>query len=372
VNRFFSLFCLLSGLFSVAFQPANALDLIDKKLQLNAMISLSYDYMDSDVGQAAADEFSDDNLVDDEIGYGGNPTRLNAEGIISVNEGLDFFYGVSKVVAWDGSRDKLLGTRSYEAGVRGSFGSLSIGKQDTPFRTVGAQFAILRSTVAHRNALIGATTDEGNRLNRRAEKSILWVQDKDFAGGNLEWKLIYSADSLRTRGNTDNDKRAVWGFGIKHNSDLYTLDLAYEQWEKIYESKINATRAAIKRRINALEIGLLYEIINQDMVPGAISPPTLDRNAFGVNAAYEIGNITYGIQILSAESYANSNDTGATMYSIGAEKVFNSSLSGSIGYTQTKNEANGAFQGIDGIRGDLGTLNGGAPKAFGVGLRYRF
>jgi hypothetical protein len=372
VNRFFSLFCLVSGLVSIAFQPANALDLIDKKLQLNAMISLSYDYMDSDVGQAAADEFSDDNLLDDDIGYGGNPTRLNAEGIIPVNEELDFFYGVSKVVAWDGSRDKLLGTRSYEAGVKGSFGSLSIGKQDTPFRTVGAQFAILRSTVAHRNALIGATTDKGNRLNRRAEKSILWVQDKDFAGGNLEWKLIFSADSLRTSGNIDNDKRAVWGFGVRHSSNLYTLDLAHEQWEKIYESKINATRAAIKRRINALEIGLLYEIINQDMVAGAIDPATLDRNAFGVNAAYEIGNTTYGIQILSAESYGNTADTGATMYSIGAEKVFNESLSGSIGYTQTKNEANGAFQGIDGIRGDLGTLTGGAPKAFGVGLRYRF
>ena len=99
MNRFFSLFCLVSGLVSFAFQPANALDLIDKKLQLNAMISLSYDYMDSDVGQAAADEFSDDNLLDDDIGYGGNPTRLNAEGIIPVNEELDFFYGVSKVVA---------------------------------------------------------------------------------------------------------------------------------------------------------------------------------------------------------------------------------------------------------------------------------
>tara|TARA_R110002073_G_scaffold222228_1_gene382441 strand:+ start:177 stop:1295 length:1119 start_codon:yes stop_codon:yes gene_type:complete len=372
VNRFFCLFCLLPGSFSFVFQPAFALDLIDEKLQLHAMISMSYDYMDSDVSSTAANELTDDNLVDEDVGYGGNPSRLNIEDVIPINDGLDFFYAGSKLVVWDGSRDKLLYTRSYSAGVRGSFGSLSVGKQDTPFRTVGAQFAILRSTIAHRNALIGATTDEGNRLNRRAEKSILWTNSTDLAGGNLEWKLIYSVDSLRTSGNIDNDKRAVLGFGINHSSDRYTLDLAHEQWEQIYESRINATRTAIKRRINELEIGFLYEIIKQDMVPGAISLPTLDRNAFGVNAAYEIGNITYGIQILSAESYAGSTDTGATMYSIGAEKVFNASLSGSVGYTQTKNEANGAFQGIDGVRGDLGTLAGGAPRAVGLGLRYRF
>lgn len=101
--------------------------------------------------------------------------------------------------------------------------------------------------------------------------------------------------------------------------------------------------------------------------------PRSTETCMALIAAYEASDtLIYGVQILSAESYANTSDTGATMYSIGLEKEFSPSLSGSIAYTRTKNEANGAFQAIDGIRGDLGTLPGGAPTAFGVGLRYSF
>ncbi|MEQ9209337.1 MAG: porin, partial [Pseudomonadales bacterium] len=234
-------------------------------------------------------------------------------------------------------------------------------------------FAILRTTIVHRHAVIGATTDKGNRLNRRAEKSILWTQNAPMSDGDIQWKIIYSRDSLRTAGDIDNDMRAVWGAGINRRASNYTLGLAHERWEKIYDSRISATRASVRKRFNALELGVLFENINQDMVPGASDPATLDRKVYGFNATWEASDtLTYGAQILSAESYANTSDTGATMYSIGVEKQFSPNLSGSIAYTRTKNELNGAFQAIDGIRGDLGTLPGGSPTAYGAGLRYSF
>ncbi|MEQ9022558.1 MAG: porin, partial [Pseudomonadales bacterium] len=191
--------------------------------------------------------------------------------------------------------------------------------------------------------------------------------------GDIQWKIIYSRDSLRTAGDIDNDMRAVWGAGINRRASNYTLGLAHERWEKIYDSRISATRASVRKRFNALELGVLFENINQDMVPGASDPATLDRKVYGFNATWEASDtLTYGAQILSAESYANTSDTGATMYSIGVEKQFSPNLSGSIAYTRTKNELNGAFQAIDGIRGDLGTLPGGSPTAYGAGLRYSF
>lgn len=365
---------MLQGIFiSMLAQPLSAVELVGTKLELTGLISLSYDYMDSDVTQTEADISSDDNLFHEEVGYGGNPSRVDIEGVIPISDDKSFFYEGSKSLVWDGSRDTILRTRSYAAGIRGNFGEISVGRQDTPFRTLGAQFAILRTTIAHRHAVIGATTDKGNRLNRRAEKSILWTQNAPMNDGDIQWKVIYSRDSLRTAGDLDNDMRAVWGVGINRRAANYTLAIAHERWEKIYDSRINATRASIKRRFNSLELGLLYENINQDMVPGASDPATLDRNVYGFNAAYEASDtLVYGVQILSAESYANTRNTGATMYSIGVEKQFSSNLSGSIAYTRTENETNGAFQAIDGIRGDLGTLPGGAPTAYGVGLRYSF
>lgn len=284
MNRFFIATCMLQGvLLSMLAQPLSAIELVGEKLELTGLISLSYDYMDSDVTQTEADISSDDNLFHEEVGYGGNPSRVDIEGVIPISDDKSFFYEGSKLVVWDGSRDTILGTRSYAAGIRGNFGEISVGRQDTPFRTLGAQFAILRTTIAHRHAVIGATTDKGNRLNRRAEKSLLWTQNAPLEDGDIQWKIIYSQDSLRTAGDIDNDMRAVWGAGINRRAASYTLALAHERWEKIYDSRINATRASIKRRINSLELGLLYENINQDMVPGASDPATLDRNVYGFN-----------------------------------------------------------------------------------------
>ncbi len=373
MKRHFLLVRALCCVFFIPCQTAFAIELIGEKLEFKTMISLSYDYMDSDISREEADADPDDNLVYEEFGYGGNPSRLSLEGVIPLNNDNTFFYEGSKLFVWDGSRDTILRTRHYAMGVRGQFGEISIGKQDTPFRTLGAQFAILRTSIVHRHALIGATADKGNRLNRRAEKSILWSNRAQIGKSNIQWRFMYSHDSLRTSGDPDNDMRAVWGFGINQNSGDYTLALAHERWERIYDSQINATRASIKRQFNAIELGFLYEIINQDMVPGATDPASLDRQLYGINAVYNASEtLSYGIQMFSADSYADTTDTGATMYSFGVEKQFSPRLSGSIAYTQTKNEANAAFQAIAGVRGDLGTLPGGTPVAYGVGLRYSF
>ena len=72
-------------------------------------------------------------------------------------------------------------------------------------------------------------------------------------------------------------------------------------------------------------------------------------------------------------SHAVSPNSGAQMVTIAAEKTINSSLSGYAAYSQTDNEENASYQGVDGGHGDeLGTLPGGTPKAFSVGLKYTF
>ncbi|MEQ9208501.1 MAG: hypothetical protein RLN96_01470, partial [Pseudomonadales bacterium] len=126
MNRFFISACLLPGaLLSLLAQPVFAIELVGEKLELNGLISLSYDYMDSDVTQAEAGISTEDNLLHEEFGYGGNPSRIDIEGVIPVSDDKSFFSEGSKSVAWDGSRDTILGTRSYAAGIRGAFGDIS-------------------------------------------------------------------------------------------------------------------------------------------------------------------------------------------------------------------------------------------------------
>jgi hypothetical protein len=61
------------------------------------------------------------------------------------------------------------------------------------------------------------------------------------------------------------------------------------------------------------------------------------------------------------------------MFSIAAEKTLAKGLTTYVIYSQTDNDANATYQGVDGGHGDeLATLPGGTPKAFSVGLKYAF
>ena len=119
-----------------------------------------------------------------------------------------------------------------------------------------------------------------------------------------------------------------------------------------------------------MTLGLVYDTATQRTAPDR--PATLNRDAYAVNMSVVRGTWAYQAQVLKAETYEGSLDTGAYMFTVGILKTFGEWLEGSIGYTEPRNEANAAFQAIDGSRGDLGTLPGGSPRAFGVGVRYSF
>lgn len=112
----------------------------------------------------------------------------------------------------------------------------------------------------------------------------------------------------------------------------------------------------------------IYESINSN------DNDVLDRDAYGANVAMKFGEKnTIGVQYLVAKDYKNSSNTGFDMVSVGWTRKLDKRTSMYAMYSQTNNDDNADYQGVDGGHGDeVKTDRGGKPSAFSVGLVFKF
>jgi predicted porin len=260
----------------------------------------------------------------------------------------------------------------------------------------------------------------------RRQSNQIWYQSPTFAG--FRGRLSYGATSGAT-GNATNDganqpssvKPQVWGANVS-----YTLGGLYAGigWEKHDDYITTAARltpagfilggqnvvgttstlAAIPVGSSTtngisgddsqgwnfnlrytfgfgLSIGGYYETIKWDMnySTGATGNVTrLDRNAWRLDAAYQLGAHTFGIQYGKGDKLDgtvnggsfNGDGTGTDMWILGYGYSLSKRSSVFAYYTQVENETNSRASGI--VFGGIGPNAGGDPKYYGVGLRHLF
>jgi predicted porin len=260
----------------------------------------------------------------------------------------------------------------------------------------------------------------------RRQSNQIWYQSPTFAG--FRGRLSYGASSGAT-GNVTNDgantpstvKPQLWGANVS-----YTLGGLYAGigWEKHDDYITTAARltpagfllggqnvvgttstlAAIPVGSSTtngisgddsqgwnfnlrytfafgLSLGGYYETIKWDMnySTGATGNVTrLDRNAWRLDAAYQLGAHTFGVQFGKGESLGgtvnggnfNGDGTGQDMWILGYGYSLSKRSSVFAYYTQVENETNSRASGI--VFGGIGPNAGGDPKYYGVGLRHLF
>ncbi|MEQ9023158.1 MAG: porin, partial [Pseudomonadales bacterium] len=225
--------------------------------------------------------------------------------------------------------------------------------------------------IGDRRAILGASAVDGNRLNRRADNMILWRNNKELSSGNFDWIVQYSPNANNSSGIPNNDDRSMWGLWGQWRGQGFSAAIAHDSWSGIFGGEIGATRIAARKTYGPFTSALIYEHITHDLAAGGQG--ILDRDGWGANLVYASESWKYSFQILSVMSHAVSPDSGAQMVTFAAEKTISSSLVGYAAYSRTNNDENASYQGVDGGHGDeLGTLPGGAPKGFSVGLEYSF
>ncbi|MEQ9565528.1 MAG: porin, partial [Pseudomonadales bacterium] len=306
-----------------------------------------------------------------ETGISSNTTKIGVRGRLAFKSNVEMLYQVEQFVDLDSDERIDFSTRNTFLGISGNYGEVLVGRHDTPFKLVSSRYSILTDTIGDRRAILGASAVDGNRLNRRADNMILWRNNKELSSGNFDWIVQYSPNANNSSGIPNNDDRSMWGLWGQWRGQGFSAAIAHDSWSGIFAGEIGATRIAARKTYGPFTSALIYEHITHDLAGGGQG--ILDRDAWGANLVYASESWKYSFQILSAMSHALAPDSGAQMVTFAAEKAINSALIGYAAYSQTNNEENASYQAVDGGHGDeLGTLPGGTPRAFSVGLKYSF
>ncbi|MBU3069934.1 porin [Aestuariicella sp. G3-2] len=339
-------------------------------LEFYGVMHGSLDYRDSDVPSIVADQDTDDKFVSNDFKVSSNSSRLGVKGVLGLTEDVSVIYQWEHGLDFSGTKSDAFSLRNSFVGVRSGWGDLLFGRHDTPFKMVGSKYSLMNDTVADRGAILGASALSGSLINTRADKVVMWRNKVPVGPGNFDWVLQYSQDCTRPSKHRDNDGCNITAVGLQWQGEVYSVGIAHDHWTGFFGSDIDATRLAARANLGEVTVGLIADIVHQESEAG-VNP--LDREAYGANVAYRLGVWNLMAQGFLVTDYEDSEESGAIMMSAGIECKLTPLLKGYLIYTQTDNESNARFQGVDGSHGEeVATVMGGTPKALSLGFKYAF
>jgi hypothetical protein len=334
-------------------------------------LHLSVDYVNSDISKT--DENADSKLSAGSIGLSSNSSRFGLKGDMDTGvEGLKAIYQIEQGINVDGDDGDTLATRNTFLGVRyTSSKTLTLellgGRYDSLAKGVMGK-TLFKDNVADYGAIFGAGKS-GNKFDKRIPNMVMGRYIRKIEDGSLTLSAQVSSDydDKTSQGNVDDNKATFHALGLDWSQGNLGAVIGYDHWNNYASSSVDADllRGAFSLKSGAWTGIVLAENLRQSA--------DLNRKAYGVQVGYKSGQWSYAGQVLQAQDYRDSSDTGATMFSLSAQQKLSDALSVYGVATRTHNEDNASYYGISGGHGDkLATVADANPYALSVGAVLAF
>ena len=236
-------------------------------------------------GKVNVSVVNSDSGSDDTWKLNSNASRIGLKGSTQVSEGLTVFYKTEFQVDVDRDGD-VFKQRNIFAGVKGSFGSVLAGKNDTPTKLAQKKIDLfndlegdIKKTFAGENRMsniIAYTTPKYGNFS-----ATYAVMPSEGDNGSLSdatsYSVSYSKDDLYV--------------AVASDSDVNGTDLL---------------RVVSQYKVDAWQLGLMYQ-----------ENDTTNESGYFASAAYKSNNITYKAQYGSNENDTDGSDK--TTLSVGAD-----------------------------------------------------
>ena len=258
-----------------------------------------------------------------------NASRIGLKGSTQVSEGLTVFYKTEFQVDVDGDGD-VFKQRNIFAGVKGSFGSVLAGKNDTPTKLAQKKIDLFNDLEGD----IKNTFEGENRIS-----NIVAYSSPNINGFVASLAMIPGEGK---KGNTINDGMS---YSLSYSQDGLYLALASDS--DVDDQDLLRMVSQIK--INALQLGLMYQ--QNDKADGS-----LDEAGIFASAAYKDGKLTYKAQYGTMEDDADGDEE--TTLSLGADYKLAKNTKTFVFYTDNADSK------ADGSEDEEST--------FGIGLEHKF
>jgi predicted porin len=335
-----------------------------------------YGVMNVGVFSVDADVTGDDRSTS----VSGQSSRIGFKGAEDLGGGLSAIWQIETGVSVD-EGGGFGGGRNTFVGLKGGFGTVLMGKHDTPMKMIGRKVDNFGDTYADSRNLLGSVADDGtNAFDQRTNNTIAYISP-NFTG--LTFIGAYVTDHGISGGGTfancatglDCNDRDAYSITADYTNGPLMLAMGYER------QNTNALVAAVNTEVDRsiwrlvggykfgnFKLGAQYERGSADDVLAVA-----DRNAWGVFGNYAMGNITLKANYLTVGDYKGVNDSGAKQYTLGADYALSKRTTAYALYAKVKNDTNAGF-GVGGSTGadsTVGNLNTD-PSVFGVGVKHTF
>lgn len=334
-------------------------------------------------------------LADKSTSVNNNSSRIGFKGTEDLGGGLAAIWQIEASANMDGTSTQFGTTRNTFIGLKGGFGSLLVGKIDTPMKGLGRAVDNFGDGIADSRNILGTGKDGKNVWDARTNNTVAYVTP-DFSG--LSATLAYVTDTGATTTTTpsatnpcltglDCNKGDAWSAAVNYNNGPLLLGAGYEKHNaqggaaapagpgNDYSAHI--WRVVAGYSFAGAKIGGLYEKASGDTA-SAINGA--DRKAWGLFANYAIGAVTLKANYLKADeqgSGAAAVNTGAKQYTLGADYALSKRTTAYAFYAKVKNDGTTTAGGAYGL-GAAGTSNyalgnmGVDPSVFGIGMKHSF
>ena len=250
-----------------------------------------------------------------------NASRIGLKGSTQVSEGLTVFYKTEFQVDVDGDGD-VFKQRNIYAGVKGSFGSVLAGKNDTPTKLAQKKIDLfndlegdIKKTFAGENRMSNIVAYTTPKYGNFSATYAVMPGEED--GGSLSDATSYSV----------NYSKGDLYVAVAGDSNVKGADLV---------------RVVSQYKVDAWQLGLMYQ-----------ENDTTDESGYFASAAYKIDNITYKAQYGNNENDTDGSDK--TTLSLGADFKLAKNTKSFVFFTDNESSDEAS-----------------STKTFGLGLEHKF
>jgi len=334
---------------------------------------------------AVASIDSDTGAVDRQLTLASQNSRIGFKGAEDLGGGLSAIWQIESTVFLDEGGGPFA-TRNTFVGLKGGFGSVLLGRHDTPVKLLRGKVDNFGDTLADSRNLLGANAVSGASSYDLRPNNTLVYMSPNLSG--LTFMAAYTADHGTTGtggvfpgcdAGVDCNDRDGYSVSADYANGPLMLGMGYERHNtNALVGGVNTDvdrsiwRAVAGFNVGGFKLGAEYERASADSNVAAFAGD--DRNAWGLFANYALGNVVLKANYLTVGDYEGVNDSGAKQYTVGVDYNLSKRTTASVFYAQIKNDTNAGFDigRAQGVSDSTTVANGADPSVLALGLKHTF
>ena len=308
-------------------------------------------------------------------------SRIGFKGSEDLGNGLSAIWQIEQQINVDNGSGAFGGAnlRNTFVGMKSKdLGTVLGGRYDTPYKVATGRLDPFADTMGDYNGVVGAANRvaAGSYFDQRPSNVVDYISPS-WSGLSVAAAYAFGAETAVNNVATTDKNANLYSLAAMYDAGPLFLSAAYEK-QNFGSTGVGTFAGLPNTDQSAYKIGAGYSIM--DFTLGALYEKTKDN--FGTGGANALGHSTWylsgkyqmgAVALKAAYGKANSNataDSGAKLYTVGADYSFSKRTTVYALYTQIKNDSNAAYNFA--YNGASGIGAGDKPSGFSLGMKHAF